>query len=194
MFESLNGALGPIYFWTFAVMALASAISLVFICRHPLSAALNLIGVMLSLAGIYALLHSPFLGVLQVLVYAGAIMMLVVFVIMVLNQAKDHQVPRFDGFSIIAIILPVTIGFSLVGFLGKQALKAEPTAVRAEIQPISASLFDMTAAGPGYYILFELIGVLLLVAVVAAVLLAKRRLDDPTPAAEEKKEDAHGHH
>ena len=68
------------------------------------------------------------------------------------------------------------------------------TAVRAEIQPISASLFDMTAAGPGYYILFELIGVLLLVAVVAAVLLAKRRLDDPTPAAEEKKEDAHGHH
>ena len=193
MFESLNGALGPIYFWTFTVTALLSALSLVFVCRHPLSAALNLIGVMLSLAGIYALLNSPFLGVLQVLVYAGAIMMLVVFVIMVLNQAKDHQVPRFDGFSLIAILLPVVIGFSLVGFLSKQVLTASKDAVRAEVQPISQSLFDVTAAGPGYYVLFELIGVLLLVAVVAAVLLAKRRLDDPTPAVEEKGDD-HGHH
>jgi NADH-quinone oxidoreductase subunit J len=193
MFENLNAALGPIYFWIFAVSALLSSLGLVFVCRHPLSGALNLIGVMLSLAGIYAILHSPFLGVLQVLVYAGAVMMLVVFVIMVLNQAKDHQVPRFDFFSLGAFALPVAIGAALVGFLAKQPLAPSAGAVRAEIQPISAELFDMTAAGPGLYILFELVGVLLLVAVVAAVLLAKRRLDTPAAEAEPKGDD-HGHH
>lgn len=194
MFENLNAVLGPLYFWIFAITALLSALGLVFVSRHPLSGALNLIGVMLSLAGIYAILHSPFLGVLQVLVYAGAIMMLVVFVIMVLNQAKDHQVPRFDGFSLAAFVLPAVIGFCLVGFLAKQSLKASETAVRAGIEPISVRLFDLSAGGPGYYILFELIGVLLLVAVVAAVLLAKRRLDTPATPADDQKGDDHGHH
>jgi NADH-quinone oxidoreductase subunit J len=192
MFESLNATLGQIYFCAFALIALGCAASLVFVARHPLTGALNLIGVMLSLAGIYALLHSPFLGVLQVLVYAGAIMMLLVFVIMVLNQAEDRKVPAPDFFAWLSLGLPVVIGACLTGFLARNPVSASPGAVRAEVEPVSRALFDMSAAGPGYYVLFELIGVLLLVAVVAAVLLAKRHLDAPAPSAQEG--DDHGHH
>ena len=201
MFESLNQMLGTVYFGAFAIIAVACAIGLL-VVRHPLSGAINLVGVMLALSGIYALLDSPFLAVLQILVYAGAIMMLVVFVIMVLNQAKDHRVPGLDWFSVITLAVPVVIGFMLVSTV-RVNLPASPDAQRATVESLAPRLFDVTAAGPGYYLLFELVGILLLVAVVAAVLLAKRSLDtsasDPDSAdlageAQEVQKESHGAH
>ena len=193
MFESLNSLLGPAYFGLFAAAAIICGL-LVLIARHPLNGAVSLVGVMISLSGIYALLNAPFLGVLQILVYAGAIMMLVVFVIMVLNKAKDHQVPRFDLLSVAGLILPVIIGLVLVHGTTNAGLPHNPVAgsARAEVGTIAPRLFDMSANGPGFYLLFELIGILLLVAIVAAVLLAKRELDT-TPAAGAE-EDHHGSH
>ncbi len=193
MLHSLDAFLGPAYFYLFALAALLCGGGL-FISRHPINAAVNLIGVMLALAGIYVLMGSPFLGVLQVLVYAGAIMMLVVFVIMVLNQATDHQVPRFDGYSAIGALIPVVLGLSLLRTLQHSPHTQDAGAVRGEVKPMAAQLFDLSANGPGYYLLFELIGVLLLVAVVAAVLLAKRSLDTETPENSDvaHKEDHHG--
>jgi len=194
MFASLDGILGPLYFGAFALIAVVCAASLVF-TRNPLSGALNLIGVMLSLSGIYALLDSPFMAVLQVLVYAGAIMMLVVFVIMVLNQAKDHVIPGPDGLSFLCLGLPLVIGFLLVLTVGKTELAPAPEAQRAGAEVLAKPLFDLTAGGPGYYLLFELIGILLLVAVVAAVLLAKRTLDTPAEVTDESEaEESHGAH
>nr|MBA3938277.1 NADH-quinone oxidoreductase subunit J [Planctomycetota bacterium] len=118
MLHSLDIYLGPAYFWLFAGIAVLCGLGLL-LARHPLNGAIYLIGVMVSLSGIYALLDSPFLAVLQVLVYAGAIMMLVVFVIMVLNQAKDHQIPFFDWFSLVSLALPVALGAALVGAVGE---------------------------------------------------------------------------
>lgn len=194
MFESLNHSLGMAYFGAFALIAVACAVGML-IVRHPLNGAVNLVGVMLALSGIYALLDSPFMAVLQVLVYAGAIMMLVVFVIMVLNQAKDHRVPGFDWLSLVTLSLPTVIGFLLVKTV-KIDLQAAPDAKRAGAEVIAPHLFNVTASGPGYYLLFELIGILLLVAVVAAVLLAKRSLDTPADATDavDVKEETHGAH
>lgn len=193
MFESLNQILGTVYFGAFALIAVACAVGLL-VSRHPLSGAINLVGVMLSLSGIYALLDSPFLAVLQVLVYAGAIMMLVVFVIMVLNQAKDHRVPGFDWLALVTLAVPTVIGFLLVKTV-KLDLATASDAQRAGAEVLAPRLFDVTAAGPGYYLLFELIGILLLVAVVAAVLLAKRTLDTPADDTSlEKSEESHGAH
>ena len=73
MFQGLDHLLGNAYFGLFAIAALLCACGLLF-SKHPLNATIYLIGVMLSISGIYALLSSPFLGVVQVLVYAGAIM------------------------------------------------------------------------------------------------------------------------
>jgi NADH-quinone oxidoreductase subunit J len=187
MFESLNPILGPAYFWIFSAVALLCALG-VLLSRHPLNGALNLVGVMISLGGLYALLNAPFLAVLQVLVYAGAIMMLVVFVIMVLNKAKDHQVPRFDRLSIAGLGIGLVTAFVFVQAATK-ALPAKPVAdsSRGAAEIVAVQLFDLTKSGPGYYVLFELIGVLLLVAVVAAVLLAKRHLyvEEPVEAEED---------
>jgi NADH-quinone oxidoreductase subunit J len=192
MLADLNAVLLPAYFWAFSLVAVACALG-VLIARHPLHGAVNLIGVMLALAGLYALLGSPYLAVLQVLVYAGAIMMLVVFVIMVLNQARDDTTPRFDRLALPGLVLP--LGVAVVALM---ALRATAGALRdagppdAGISRIAAPLFSTAPAGPGYYLLFLAIGVLLLVAIVAAILLAKRSLDTPTaPAA--PAEDGHAH-
>ena len=185
MLHSLDTILGPAYFWLFAGIAVLCGLGLL-LARHPLNGAIYLIGVMVSLSGVYALLDSPFVAVLQVLVYAGAIMMLVVFVIMVLNQAKDHRIPFFDWFSLVSLALPIALGAALVGAVAERTRPAAG-AVRGEVAAVAAALFDFSRGGPGYYLLFELIGVLLLAAVVGAVVLAKRNLDSPPPetAAEE---------
>jgi NADH:ubiquinone oxidoreductase subunit 6 (subunit J) len=123
MFHDLDLILGPAFFWSFALISVLCGTGLL-LARHPINGAIHLVGVMLSLSGIYALLNSPFLAVLQVLVYAGAIMMLVVFVIMVLNQAKDHIIPQFDWYSLVALPLPVVLGFALVSVLSKNPTEA----------------------------------------------------------------------
>ncbi len=190
MLHSLDHILGAIYFWGFAAAAVLCAFGILF-GRHPLNAAICLIGTMLSLAGIYALLASPFLAVLQVLVYAGAVMMLVLFVIMVLNQARDHVLPRFDKLSLIGASLPVLVGLLAVATVRHDhaALAPDAAAVRAGVEPVATALF---APGKGYFILFELVGVLLLVAVVGAVLLAKRRLDAEAGGTDHPAGDAAG--
>jgi NADH-quinone oxidoreductase subunit J len=185
MFANLDAFLGPAYFWIFATAAVLCGIGLL-LSRHPLAGAIHLIGVMLSLSGLYALFMSPFLAVVQVLVYAGAIMMLVVFVIMVLNQAQDHVVPFFDRLGIVALALPVCLGVVIIHTLHGAAMAGSAPAaqpVRGTVEAVASRMFDEQAGGPGYYLLFEITGVVLLAAVVAAVLLAKRTLDSPPEPA-----------
>jgi NADH-quinone oxidoreductase subunit J len=176
MFPELSVYLGPIYFYLFAAIALICAV-LLLTSRHPITGAVNLIGVMLSLSGLYALLHSPFIAVLQVLVYAGAIMMLVVFVIMVLNQGKDDVVPRFDRMSSLGLLLPLLLGVALVRVAFSTPAAESADAVRGGVSEIATQMFTLGAPSQGWYLLFEIGGFLLLAAVVGAVLLAKRSLD-----------------
>lgn len=167
--------LALIYFIILAVIALGAAVC-VFLSRHPLYGALSLVTSMVALAGIYGLIGSPFLGVVQIMVYAGAIMMLVTFVIMVLNGARDSKTPMFDKVSFFVIpavlVLAGLVGFALVG----APLAFDETALRGSVALTSRTLFDVAQTGPGYLMLFEVLGLLLLSAMVAAVLLAKKRL------------------
>lgn len=191
MFPSLDASLGTIYFGGLALVALACAVG-VLCSRHPLNAAVLLIGSMLSLSGIYALLDAPFMAVVQVLVYAGAVMMLVVFVIMVLNRARESSLPRFDLWTAATAAAPVALCALMAFTMGRQGLSAADQAVRGEPEPIAAKMFDMSATGGGWWLLFLAVGVTLLVAVVGAVLLAKRRLDTPDePIAVEANHDHH---
>lgn len=188
MFSSLDVTLGNVYFAGLALTALACAVG-VLVSRHPLNAAVLLIGAMLSLSGIYALLDAPFMAVLQVLVYAGAVMMLVIFVIMVLNRAREDALPRFDAWSVATAAAPLALCGLLAATMIRHPLQAAAGAVRGEPEPIAERMFSMT--GGGWWLLFVAVGVTLLVAVVGAVLLAKRRLD--TPAEEPAQEAHHGH-
>ncbi len=166
--------LALIYFIILAVVAVCGALCVLF-SRHPLYAALSLVVTMLSLAGIYGLLGSPFLGVVQIMVYAGAIMMLLTFVIMVLNGARDSKTPKFDKTAFVLfptiLVLAGLVGFILVS----SPLSFSAETLRGSVSLTSAALFD-TSLGNGYFILFEAVGLLLLSAMGAAVLMAKRRL------------------
>ncbi len=190
MFPEFNTTIANIYFSGLAIAALACAVG-VLASRHPLNAAVLLVGAMLSLSGIYALLDAPFLAVLQVLVYAGAVMMLVVFVIMVLNRAREDALPRFDAWSVATAAAPLALTAMLAITMAKQHLRIDPAAVRGEPEPIAERMFAMGAGTNGWWLLFVAVGITLLVAVVGAVLLSKRRLDTPNemPAPEAN----HGH-
>jgi NADH-quinone oxidoreductase subunit J len=137
---------------------------------------------MLSLAGIYTLVHSTFLGVLQILVYAGAIMMLIVFVIMVLNGAKETKLPRLDKLGACAILAVFCGALLLFAAFYNVNLQENTTAINGSVAAVSEHLFDTSSRGGafigvsgGYFILFEITGFILLCAMVSAVLLVKRK-------------------
>ena len=179
--------LALIYFVVLAAIAVVAALGVLF-SKHPLYGGLSLVLTMLSLAGIYGLIGSPFIGVVQIMVYAGAIMMLLVFVISVLNAAKDSKTPMFDGVSIFVVIAALALA-GLVGFaLVRAPIAFDAATVRGSVAITSKTLFDVAQSGPGYFVLFEVLGVLLLSAMGAAVLLAKKRLGS---VESEKTEDKH---
>ena len=179
--------LALIYFVVLAAIAVVAALGVLF-SKHPLYGGLSLVLTMLSLAGIYGLIGSPFLGVVQIMVYAGAIMMLLVFVISVLNAAKDSKTPMFDGVSIFVVIAALALA-GLVGFaLVLSPMGFDVTTLRGSVEMTSKNLFDTSKTGPGYFVLFEVLGLLLLSSMGAAVLMAKKRLSSEV-SEEDHKED-----
>jgi NADH-quinone oxidoreductase subunit J len=180
-------------FWFFAAVAVISA-ALCILQRNPVSAALWLVSTMFSLAAIYVLLGAQFIAAIQVLVYAGAVMVLFLFVIMLLNLG--HTSSDIRGPS--AVAATVVIGGLLIGELfvlwryTPQRLAAElaqatpfsdPRIVfaagdaarqeamtRGVVGGIAAPLFQT------YLVPFEITSILLLAAIVGAVVLAKRKV------------------
>lgn len=142
---------------------------------HPLSATLSLVVTLIALAGIYALLMADFLFVIQILVYAGAIMALMVFVIMLLN-VKAHQLPEephLMGRVVLSLMLLSPLFLLVVralykAFDGQDFLPVE--AGFGSIRSVGQLLYNQ------YYFPFEIISILLLVALVGVVALAKRRV------------------
>jgi len=168
-------------FFLFATICVISAIALL-ISKHPINGAMALVLNMLSLAGIYSLAHSTFLGVLQILVYAGAVMMLIVFVIMVLNGAKETRLPRMDRLGAYSILAVFAGALLLIAAICNVDLQEDITSINGSVAAVSEHLFDTSSrgyafkhVGGGYFILFELTGFILLSAMVSAVLLAKRK-------------------
>ncbi len=158
-------------FYLFSLLAIASA--LLFVTRkNPVPAALWLVNVMFALAGLYVMLDAPFVGVIQVLVYAGAIMVVFVFVVMLLNLGRSEI---SDIRSLGSRLGAGVVGLALLAnLLVVQRQKIPRVALAPEIdnvvEDVAASLFT------DYLVAFELTSLVLLVAVIGAVLLAKKRV------------------
>ncbi len=164
----------------FVVLAVATVVAalLVILQRNPVNSAIFLIVTFFCLAGIYLLLHAEFVAIIQVLVYAGAIMVLFLFVIMLLNLEKEqkfvatHRLQKIVGVLLGAILLFQT------GVIFKSALlegtkgnfPAEQVAAVGNTQVVARLLFT------DFLLPFEITSVLLLVAIVGAIVLAKREI------------------
>jgi NADH-quinone oxidoreductase subunit J len=160
-------------FIVLAALALGSAIVVVF-HKSPVISALALVGNLCAIAGLYMLINAQFLALLQIIVYAGAIMVLVLFVIMLLNLQDEDRV-KGQGF------LQKWLGLALAaGFAGMMARVFVRTVGSAELPATSAGFGTVSTLGHElfrqFYYAFEAISLLLLVAMIGAVLLAKRRL------------------
>jgi NADH-quinone oxidoreductase subunit J len=163
-----------VLFIVFAVVAVVCAFNLV-LQKHPISSALSLIGVMGSLAVLYLLLGAEFIAMAQMIVYGGAVMVLFVFVIMLLNAGAETT----SGKSWFAQIagLPLLLAFvALIGFLIRDVLPSMGTVkfgswVGGTAQNIGRMLFTQ------YLLPFEVISILILIAILGAVVLARREVD-----------------
>jgi NADH-quinone oxidoreductase subunit J len=180
-------------FWVFAAVAVVTA-SLCILSRSALSAVLWLTVTMLSLAGIYVLLSAEFVAAIQVLVYAGAVMVLFLFVVMLLNighATSDMRGPAAVATTVVIAGLLAIQLFALWSYspdrLAREVAQApqlrDPAALfvggeaarravaeQGVVGAVAAPLFQT------YLVPFELTSILLLVAMVGAVVLAKRRI------------------
>ncbi len=157
-------------FYFFSLFAIASA--LLFVTRKaPVAAALWLVNVMFALSGLYVMLDAPFVGVIQVLVYAGAIMVVFVFVVMLLNLGRAEVTDMRAlgarlGAGIVGIALVANLLVIQRDDIPHVALAAAQDNV---VTAVATSLFT------DYVVAFELTSIVLLVAIIGAVLLAKKR-------------------
>ena len=162
-------------FFLFAGLAIACAISLVY-HKNPLYSAISLIGVLISLACIYITLAAPFIAAVQILIYAGAIMVLVIFVIMLLNLDEDRPLNR------LRYLYAVGGGLGLVllvqtFFIFYAVMRAPKQAVETDVT-VGKTLTLGSGMYTEYLLPVEIVGVLLLMAIIGGVILA-RRLSQP---------------
>jgi len=155
-------------FLILAAVAVAGAVNLI-LQRHPIHSALSLIVVMVALAGLYLLQGAEFIAAVQIIVYAGAIMVLFVFVIMLLNAGEEER----TNLSRMARFVGVPLG---VVFLGEVAFSigratsrlSAPAVIAVSTRDLSSLLFR------DYVFPFELTSFLILIALLGALVLARR--------------------
>jgi NADH-quinone oxidoreductase subunit J len=159
-------------FIIFGGFAIGCAISMV-VQRNPLYSAISLIGVFVALACLYVLLAAPFIAAVQVIVYAGAIMVLVIFVIMLLNV--EEEAPRQTRLRflvplavVLAAILIAEAAFILFSVQTAETAQVVPDANVGLTSQVGVGLFTK------YLLPFEITSVLLLMAIVGAMSLARR--------------------
>jgi len=159
-----------ILFFLFAAIALGGALNLLF-QRHPINSALSLILVMMSLAVLYLLLGAEFVAAVQILVYAGAIMVLFVFVIMLLNAGEEER----SRTSRVAYLAGVPGALAVLGLLLYSVF-----AHNSNFGSVQLGTYLVSTGALGgllfrdFLLPFEITSVLILIAIMGAVVLGRR--------------------
>jgi NADH-quinone oxidoreductase subunit J len=169
------------FFWLLATVAIGASL-LVIAQRNPMYSVLLLIVSFMALAGIYVVLDAPFVAVTQIIIYAGAIMVLFLFVVMLLNVPTEDPPsgyharllggagPRRMG-AVLSGVLLLELGWALSRMGDSEPLAANDMgAATSSVKAIGERLFDIQ----GYAFAFEATSVLILVAMVGAIVLARR--------------------
>jgi len=160
-------------FLIFAAIAVGCAINLV-LQTHPISSALSLVGVMGSLAVLYLLLGGAFIAAVQLIVYAGAIMVLFVFVIMLLNAGAERKTKK----SAIRIYITLPLLFTFVLLLASLILSRTPQSDVVRLGQFSGGTAEAVgrALFTTYLLPFEVTSILILIAILGAIVLARKEI------------------
>ena len=183
-----HGAGMALLFWAFAAASIGGALFVV-TRRNLIVAVMGMVGSFLGIAAVYMMLYAHFLAVVQLLVYAGAIMVLFVFVIMILNRPEDEPVAptgrvgqAIAGVAILYLVARLVMLLAHVHVPANAAAAPLPTPEGHDWGSVAAVGTDLF--GPGLFP-FEAISILLLVAVVGAIAIAR-----PLPAGDDETGDA----
>ena len=164
------------FFYLLSGLALIGGI-LVITRRNPVHSALALILTLLALAGIYLMLYAPFVAGVQIILYAGGIMVLFLFVIMLVNVNKTDKEKQFNKQWVVSILATFALGIVFILIFTRSKILAEllkrplpPMPETSNTQQIGLALYG------NYMFAFEIASLLLLVAIVGAVVMAKKRI------------------
>jgi len=173
------GLFYQVHFYLFGLLAIASALAFV-TRKSPVSAALWLVSVMFCLAALYVMMDAHFIGIIQVLVYAGAIMVVFLFVVMLLNLGHPDELSDIRGkWGRLAAGL---VGLALLAQIMVLARTRFLPALQPPVDPVFGGAPDRGAVGAvaqplftEHLLAFELTSILLLAAIVGAVVLGRRK-------------------
>jgi len=169
----MNVTAEQVIFFAFAIPLVAAAMGVV-AARSPMYAAMSLVAAFFCLAGVYVLLTAHLIAFLQVLVYAGAVMVLFLFVIMLLSLGdQHHEVERLKNLQWLGFVLGGGGLMALLAWISREVAGAEMAAVGPDfgtIKAVGRALFTT------YLLPFEATSLLLTVAIVGAVVVAKEKI------------------
>jgi NADH-quinone oxidoreductase subunit J len=164
-------------FYTLAAVAVVASVFVIG-QRSPVYSVMLLIASFGALAGLYVLLNAPFVAVIQIIIYAGAILVLFLFVVMLLNAPTEAPVlqrlaagPRRTG-----VVLCAFLAVELVWALWRAAMTREPVAAGGSAQAVESVRAIGQVLYTDYAFAFEVTSILIIVAMVGAVVLAKRHV------------------
>ncbi|MBB3162859.1 NADH-quinone oxidoreductase subunit J [Rhizobium laguerreae] len=161
----------PGFFLVFATVSVITALTVI-LARNPVHSAMALMACFLNISAIFVMLEAPLLAVIQIFVYVGAIMVLFVFVIMMID-VREAVLQRFlPGGNMAALVLLVLLGIEMVALVlwsGRFSL-TQPVTVRGgdQVRQLSTTLFA------DYLLPFEVASVILLAALIGAIVLAQK--------------------
>jgi NADH-quinone oxidoreductase subunit J len=169
----MNPVATPFFFYFLSAMALISGV-LVITRKNPVHSAIALIFTLLSLAGLYLMLYAPFVAGVQIILYAGGIMVLFLFVIMLVNVERVQRESQFNKQWLIGLAATTALGvlFVLVYAKGRSVFPERPVQLPEQLntQQVAVWLYG------NYMLPFEIASLLLLVAIIGAVVMAKKRI------------------
>ena len=158
-------------FYTFAALAVLSAVAMLMNVRNAVAAAMSLVITMVSLAGIYVLLEAHLVAAIQIMVYAGAIVVLFLFVVMLLNlRSDDFAPPRQRLVKLAGALLGVVVMSELLRVFGGLPELQPPPEGFGGYRQVGIALYT------DYLLLVEMSSLLLTAAIVGALILAKRKI------------------
>jgi NADH-quinone oxidoreductase subunit J len=164
-------------FFALAVPLVAAALGVV-LNRHPVRSALSLVATLFLLAVVFVFLNAHLVAALQIIVYAGAIMVLFLFVIMLLNLQQDPAELRWRGRQRVAVVASALFALGVIGALRRGGGPAPGPGMAEPLLSGFGSTAELSTKLFTHYLLpFEITGALLLVAVIGAVVVAKKRID-----------------